>query len=462
MDFFSYDTLTELTVGVPDRLVAPDLTTCFRYADLIDSAKFVAEFGVPLPGPPLDTETVAFVESQLTVEQVFRFTPDIVGLFDKCLYKTAGRHTKNYLKGSACGQVFEVYKFVLQNYMCYSFNLKNMQASFYTFKRIASGTNDAGTFYSLELTLEQFNDVARLKPILHSPNLPPYRSAAVAPLSTRFKDQSTGEMSVNQVDLTYSMLSVTSLPPPYGTMCKHYRQHGYLSANNCMNKCLENRTLAELHKMPFSTIIKEPIDQKQVSTLDLQNLTLNKVYIGLENACHRTCSSPDCFYDLTLTKAAFEAYDSSLRFDVQVPREPLFEIVFRARIRLTELVVNLSSCFGLWFSFSVLGFNPFPVLLRKVQDRPATESSHEQGPRRRQNIRSKSGQQVKQFCVLMRSNLQKEIREHNRTLAAMMFGSKPMVATRHRARLAAVTDYSATLEPANRTRQVPRTYDLNR
>lgn len=427
--YFRYDTVSDLLIDIPKDIDLPDLSICFRYTDLFNKAAFQNQTNTTLPFIDTDSE-LNTVQKLVTIKEIFSFTPPTKGIIKSCLFREPASYKTKESSGDDCDGVFSIGKFYLQEYVCYKFSQKiGNDTERFSFEKISYSLSFSGTFYSIRLDLKFFEGAHYFKAMVHSKTTYPYRSAALSPVINRLVNPVTLKGRYNTFDLTYSMLFTTRLPSPYATNCKDYSKDNFTSANDCLSRCLFNKTQERFGKTPFSTILYDQADMKHINVEDLANATISKAYILLESLCANRCSNMDCINDITITKVTYDTHDDNLEFNVNVPREPVFKIRFSPRYPTAEFVVTVSSCLGIWFGFSVLSLNPFGRLssARRLREKAARTSSETTCmPRRQINLASKiygDARHGRDFCVATRRKLRVDLNVHTDQIAKTLFSA---------------------------------------
>lgn len=223
-----------------------------------------------------------------------------------------------------------------------------------------------------------------LKPVLHQSGYPD-QSAGFAPVLLRAYNAETRTAPESSIRLSYSVVKIERLPPPYPTNCKQSindRDLQRSASYTCTAECFEQSTQRLLGKQPFSHINVEPLPIRLVSAHDINNMTFRKILMKVRDNCSRVCmTQPDCVEEYTITWPTVErGDDSDIFFSVDIPHEPSIFIVFKAKLPLVEFMVLSLSCFSTWWGFSVLGLNPFtPARIARICRRCKTMKLKHEG-----------------------------------------------------------------------------------
>lgn len=128
-DYFKYATESELSLSMPIDIVAPDLTVCFRYVDVINIQSLNKHRPVDKKLKSLEkltkddnfTALSDEIISACTIDDIFNFTPQSSDILYKCSVKKTTDYDFHTFQGDKCKKRFLVFKFYLQEYICYRF-----------------------------------------------------------------------------------------------------------------------------------------------------------------------------------------------------------------------------------------------------------------------------------------------------------------------------------------------------
>lgn len=479
-------------ITTPVEISVPDFTACFRYVDVIDVQGFKQKY----PGldvkqlenmPSMEEFTVNLQKIQATVkiEDILLLTPQADKVISGCSVKEPRDFGfQDYLTSEQCNKHFVIWKFYLQEYICYRFKrLMSQDQIAFQYRLVSYAIDRAGVLYSIKISDEHIIKARYLKAVIHSSNRNPIAALAMTTnIKRRFDDEHKLGSSVDDVnknyyifELTYSQLNTTRLRPPFDTGCKNYmKEASVLSAMECRNECLVNKTTVKLGKLPFSVslwnisaiiqhitrsgdvsdetndylseiMMKEGelmsvLKYQHLTNDDLRNESISRQLIEVEEECHEICNKPDCEDIITLTRGSYdyirpENVDNpskqGLEFEISVPKRPVIAIIYKEKISITEFLVYVLSCFGIWFGLSVLSVNPFRLtlslaeksgssllaknLLKRFKSKKL--SSDYGGDTKYYNNRN----QPKDYCLSMRMSVQKEIQQEIEAVKQSLF-----------------------------------------
>ena len=106
-DYFQYSTVTMITISMPTQLLAPSLSICIHYGNILNysSKKFKND-------EKMDMFTF---QNYFTVKEILDSTPSAdKGFFESCLYRIPGSFALKGFKGDDCYKLFKIEKFFTQ------------------------------------------------------------------------------------------------------------------------------------------------------------------------------------------------------------------------------------------------------------------------------------------------------------------------------------------------------------
>lgn len=445
--YFRYATESDLGILTPVEVPIPDFTACFRYVDILDFDALKAKYP-KLKAKPIgklgvneDLEAaILLIQQSVTIEDILRYSPPAETILSQCSTKRPKDFEFQDIGMAECNRQFSIWKFYLQEYVCYRFKrVVSVETKIFQYRLVSYAIDRPGTLYTLKSSNKKLIQTRYLKAVIHSSNRNPEASLAMTTnIKRRFDDENRAQKDDIRKNyyifqMTYSDLSMFRKDPPYDTGCRYYNMTTeFQSAVECRTECLINRTTQALGKVPFSaslwnwtTIINymtehgDTSDQTEamlqdysakeqmrmnvlkyqhLTNADLLNQSTSATLMQIESDCLHLCRQPDCEDDVTLTKGSYDYIreedlkdeDSQfLEFEISVPKNPKIVITYKEKVSWSEFLVYLLSCFGIWFGLSVLSVNPFTMKIN--------------------GLGKATG--AKDFCIQMRAATRKRIRE---------------------------------------------------
>lgn len=230
--YFNYGTITVVEIEMPSRLVAPDVSLCFRYADVWNGSDANATRN--LNSTELD-QYVRGLQENVTIADIFENTPLKDDIFAKCLSREYRSYSYEQRDNTSCYAIFDVFQFYLQEFICYRLHWKAMYNLTHNYNKFSSALSHPGMLFKVDLnrkfqaadyckvwhfTWVRLNEpIVAIQAIVHSPHDFPYRSAPFGPIFRPSPGRSL-------IHVTYHVLQMTRLPQPYTTQCRDYPSIG--------------------------------------------------------------------------------------------------------------------------------------------------------------------------------------------------------------------------------------------
>lgn len=166
--YFEYQTITELTMDIPERLRPPDLSTCFQFTQILDFARLASDRHLTINVK--DDDAITKLLRNITLVDVFKYVPDKSRVTTNCVVRPNSSYTFSiFHTPTECNERLEIDMFYMQNFVCYRLhwsesNLKQMHSHL----KLAFSLDYSGTIYATWLHGEYFKNVKFMKLILHT------------------------------------------------------------------------------------------------------------------------------------------------------------------------------------------------------------------------------------------------------------------------------------------------------
>ena len=344
--YFRYQTTSKILIHVKEIDDFPSVFFCPAYYYLLNRSDYKNyNISSEIPNNPL-TEL-----STLTVKQILELTPKTSSIMKSCAIRDDNTSTVAQQNPSECHNFFVIKKFVNGERICYRIGPRNVTK--YSVGNAASSLTHVTSVFTI--TFNPFFGRTKFGFIISYSSdykLDPLYSRMFA---AKFKNQRTINESTFCV---YGEANeITKLPDPYDTQCMpgHKRQE-------CYESCLIDR-FSSINRMSWSGFHSKPLHIPLFTPLDYNNKTMARVARKSFHQCHQKCKiRAECITRFTVTTIYMY---SSLDFviDAMIPSRPFTEIAAIPLLTLVEYIIQVGSCFGVWFGLSVVSFNPTKWLL---------------------------------------------------------------------------------------------------
>lgn len=383
-EYFSYQVSSDLFIQIPIELNAPDTSICVRYSDVFNVKEYSRRNGIKIHEKTGSTSLKYKLGKIVTIQDIFNYTPSVKEVISSCLirlpksygYKAYKDHHRRQYdvseEESDCEKLFHVNKFYTQDEVCYMFTLVPSQQESYQYHNLGQSLSKPGEFYKIILS-GAFNPTRMGKIVIHKSSWTPFTSISFAPsFNTESIHKEWRSDWNNKFYATYIMFSQQRLPPPYDSYCLNYQTTNMVSRSLCLKNCITESTLKEFNLVPFSSIGLEPINKRHITTLYLyKNSTAENLLDQLEDQCKLKCFRMDCNNTYFMTKlipSLTSLERDGLSVVTTAPRSASYIITNSPSSSLTEYLVYVSSCLGIWFGFSFMDLNPFSLKGRGIKN----------------------------------------------------------------------------------------------
>ena len=348
MSYLSYSSFMDIYQKMETRTDV-NLHICLDSAELI-SRKY--------PSRIKDPVLARSVIMNRTITSLFSDTPREDELIRECGYwglhsRMANvsqlRHVSDRIFFSTknktiCDQVYEVHKFIVQSYMCYSIRPRHytgwstfqMEHAFNKQTTILKVTVDSSL---LTRRLSLMADMGKYYPII----------------SSTFGHNTLRESNRDDYDVSYIRYIQSTPPSPKVT-------DGFVSFQfySCLSNCVNGRF--KMSNLTLSERFKGPSNLRFFSYLDRKSNTFKIPLRQIQNQCERKCIEyNEQVRGLTLFIPIVEARRSHKKtkgnlttISLKSTNQPVIVVTFILKVSLFQQVINLGSILGLWFGFSAV------------------------------------------------------------------------------------------------------------
>lgn len=354
VEYFAYKTTTAVTFSLPLHVKPQMSALCFRYRDIMDR-KQISDDQHKDPNARDRRKG-----EQLTIEQIFKYTPDVNQVIDRCLVREVEGTIRDEIEG--CGEYFAIKKFFKQEEMCYHFERRHQLDIL--IEEVRHSTIKSSLVYEIQLT-SRFNNATVVEGIVFegSGGSYPFSSRDYAVkhwIKNGNKDKSTEE---RYISLSGSDIDIRRMPRPYDTQCLP-RSPGV--GFGCLLKCKLD-LYKDIDRVPTSELLFQPLKRKPVSEDDKRDPSIRQKVQEMEGFCREKCSvyANWCTDHISITYGDVFSHPSDrIIFSVNIAKQP--DLASRS-VPVTTFIEYFSfigGCFGIWFGVSFLSLRP--TKLRKL------------------------------------------------------------------------------------------------
>ena len=345
--FFAFSMATKVKYLSPEWVKSPDIHVCLVLSHITSlETKFKEMNG--LEGKNLTRfEYEDMLWESWTVAEMYNNAPNVT-LAD-CLHRDAVGH--NIIDGNAtyCSKLFEIQKYLLQQYVCW--RIKYITPGNYRTSFIIE------SLYYEQMLLETLlpdllDDADKIRVTLTSAPLPyisrnyplvVYKRAAV-PV---------------KLVITCELHTMIRLGFPYEPFeCSEHLSEYF----ECLSKCKEKKSIVNLNMLPATSFYTKPRDYRLSSNFVFKNRSSDDMLNQWHTECEKECHRRSCHYSYCITKgqADYPLKTSNLQSSVRInlPNYPDLIIENIPQIGLLDCIIYVLSTLGTWFGIVLISCNP--------------------------------------------------------------------------------------------------------
>lgn len=270
-----------------------------------------------------------------------------------------------------CTNKFEVSKFTYGYFVCYKFALRRSILPWdahMTIESLSVTPAGSGMIIRLWISPSLVSRASQMKIAVHAARLYPVKSFARTRLIVRNLKQKQSRKVSNSFYSSQRRLSVDRLPPPHATECREsWRDVTINPRSACLQDCVREKTIALTGKLPFSILLKEPINLNIISHHDLlTNETLTRsLETTLQDCTDRVCRFTPCQSRTVFTRTIEES-GVEFTIDFIIPRDPNIIIKSYAILNLFEYLTYMMGTVSTYIGVAVIHLNPI-ILFYSLQ-----------------------------------------------------------------------------------------------
>ena len=349
-DYFQYKTNSIVEISAADEYPYQSLGICLHYHYLLNRSHY-QEYDIAATSEEvsnsLETDRMAWDKdySALTQRQVLELTPETTDVVIGCRLRDKNNLRVRSYNASQCLTNFTVRKGVRGEEICYHIYPKNDMT--FSWSKVATSYHNQERVYDFTLN---FKTSITMKATLLSfaPTIIGKR-----PLLSRNFAQRMSIYSNNIILLSSLINTYYSLPPPYDTQCK-----ADLVPQICLYSCMLPK-LSLLNRLPYSSLLNEPTNQKILNHQDMKNSSISKDIAKYSRRCSKKCSGDPCHEIVTFTASNIYAEESQYLTLVSIlPSAPTIKIYYTPSTGPLQFFLYICNCFGIWFGLSILSLDP--------------------------------------------------------------------------------------------------------
>ena len=366
--YFRYQTTSKTKLEIRETEYYQTISFCPRFTELLDRSN-QKKFGLRASSP-FKGEDVYEDLKHLTIRDILELTPPESNVVHYCSRRETGINTLISMNQMECESFFNVTKSVNGERICYTFMPKKKTG--YSVGDVASSQTYTNTVYQIYLQpslqgavvgffISEFVDPENFQDPLDS------RLYQVMMWNTDGFDQSMFAVLGESVE-------ISTLPSPHDTQCTpdHKREV-------CYEICVIKKFKA-VNRIPWSGYHREKQNTKMLTPFDLENATTSKLAMQAYHECHQKCKLKTQCHIVFSKTFVYNYLNKSTSFSLalmsMVPSGPTMSLYSVPVITVVEYIIQIGSCFGVWFGLSIISFNPAKWKILKKKEPPLRVVCH--------------------------------------------------------------------------------------
>ena len=292
--YFQYQAVTRTTVFIPKIINPMALNLCVKMSFIFDYEGIRSSTGKNWTYDAIISEEQLRTEllHDLTVEQMFKFTPQENDVVDQLTFTNSSLLNKKTVQGNDAKKLVKVDKYLYMKYVCYRISFIGDEAL--PIQHFTSLLQSAGIirYYKFSKRLKRSNVI---KFAVGPVNEIPLKGLMISPYIFREYNDTLQEAKYGYFVSHHYSMQIELLEYPFETLCYNYTTIGFEEETECTESCITKRTWDRFKKLPFTATIKVSSKNKVLSGIDLQEDDKIREFIKTRNHCVREkCSRPSC------------------------------------------------------------------------------------------------------------------------------------------------------------------------
>ena len=354
--YFRFQTTSRTMYQIRQSDYFQSIMYCPRFADLIDKSAMKIEQNPDSARKTLRQYLIDLdiAVSKLTIKDILDLTPSKPDIIKECMVRKGDISIVTHISRQECERFFKVKKSVNGERICYTFIPRTRQV--YSVGRVATSSTYPGIVYHIVLKRKISRSIVAM--FISSPFIINENGSSQDPLHSRpfvanLYDIKTFNRSMFSV--YEESIEIHRLPAPYDTRCTP-GDNQELCHENCLNEKLK-----AINKLPWSGFHKDPISIGVLRESDLQNQTISNYINSSFKECFELCKQKsECFTRFTRTSVALHDTDI-FSIASMLPSLPHMLLHAVPSLNPVEYIIQIGSCFGMWFGLSIISFNPMKL-----------------------------------------------------------------------------------------------------
>ena len=282
--YFQYKVVTKTTVFIPKIMNPMALNLCIMMSSIFDFDAIRKCTGYNWTYDAMMSEEQLLIDllHDLTVEQMFKFTPQENDVVDKIRFINNSLSSDVIVKGNDAKKLVKVDKYLYMIYACYRISFIGDKPL--SLKHSASSLTSSGMirFYKFSKRLKRSNII---KFVVGPVDKIPFRGLMISPYIFREYNDTLKEAKYGYFVSHHYSMEIESLEYPFETLCYNYTNIGFKEEMECTESCITNKTWDRFEKFPHTAAINVSSKNKLLTGIDLKDTDNNRDYIKIQRDC---------------------------------------------------------------------------------------------------------------------------------------------------------------------------------
>lgn len=352
VDYFHYKMVSEVVITKVDNVTPPAMSLCLPYVELMDLSKLGFNHAPWNKMTKDEREALnTKVQNNVTIEQIFSFTPKLQDLMIEFWSRKPGTFTID----STLDNII-IKKFVREEFICYKFYYAESDDPYFHLKshQITYG-REPGSIMMVALDKKKLNHVSKAAFYLNNYDMYP-RGDRDYLINMVNENGSVFQEAATFWGISYMKYTLNLLPPPFRTSCKDYKKIGFDSEYHCQDDCLKNQTIAKYGRKNciFSATFTDPRDISVLSKYSVfRNQTLEKeLDVMIDNCNFRSCPGFLCTKKWYVPQLYSRRDSNRIVWQLFDMNGPEYVLTFKPHVTFIGLLINIISVCGIWMGIS--------------------------------------------------------------------------------------------------------------
>ena len=351
--YFRFQTTSRTMYQIQEADYHQSIMYCPRFADLVGKSAMNMKENPNLPR--LSREDYAreldIAISRLTIKDILELTLPESDAILECVVRRGEMSEPTYFRNNECETFFKVSKSVNGERICYTFIPKTRKR--YSVGSVATSSMFVGTVYRIHPNPRISRSTVAM--FVSTSSMTNANGTFKDPLHSRLfmaNIFNINSFNLSRLLVNGESIEIHRLPPPYDTRCTAGHDQEL-----CHENCLINK-FKSINKRPWSGFHRDTINIQMLSASDLKNETVSNYTSRSIAKCLVLCKQEsECFTKFSRTTVEqYQAEDFSI--SSMVPSMPHMFLHAIPTLNLVEYIIQIGSCFGMWFGLSIISFNP--------------------------------------------------------------------------------------------------------